>query len=54
LPSSSQDARFRLLERHWSDALDEYDVLSSEADEDLMRALERHVLEHEAFYLALD
>jgi len=53
VPSLCQDARFRLLERHWSDALDEYDALSSDADEDLMRVLKRHVLEHEAFYLAL-
>src|SRR5215468_8539686 len=27
VPSSSEEDRFRLLERHWSDALDEHDVL---------------------------
>jgi len=53
VPSSSEEDRFRLLERHWSDALDEHDVLSAEADEELLRALQRHVRQHEAFYAAL-
>jgi hypothetical protein len=50
---SSQDARWNLHERYWSEALDEHDFLSDEADAELMRVLERHVCEHEDFYLAL-
>jgi hypothetical protein len=53
VPSSSQEARFRLLEQHWSDTLDEHDYLSADANEELLRALQRHVQQHEAFYIAL-
>jgi hypothetical protein len=53
VPASSQEGRFALLERYWPDTLDERDMLSTEADADLMGALEQHVSEHEAFYLAL-
>ena len=53
VPPSSEEARFRLLERHWSDALDEHDVLSAQADEELLRALQRHVRQNDAFYAAL-
>ncbi len=53
VPASSQEARFNLLMRHWPSSLDELDVLSREADEDLFRALEQHVTAHEAFYLTL-
>jgi hypothetical protein len=53
VPPSSQEARFELLERHWSDALNEYDVHSAEAEEELLRALQRHVEQNERFYLAL-
>lgn len=50
---SSQDTRWELLDRHWTEALNEYDVLSEEADADLMSALSHHVSEHEDFYLNL-
>lgn len=53
LPASSEEARWGLLEKYWSKSLDEYDLLSHEADSELMRVLEIHVREHEAFYLAL-
>lgn len=53
LPASSQDARWNLLERCWSDALDDHDTLTGEADRELMNVLERHVYENEAFYSAL-
>lgn len=54
IPSSSQDVRWRLLEQRWSDALNEHDLLSDEADKELMRTLGQHVLEHEDFYLKLE
>ena len=54
VPVSSQDDRWDLLERHWSDELNDFDFLSDEADEDLTRALEKHVQENEAFYLSLE
>lgn len=53
LAASSQEVRWSLLERHWSDALDHDDVLTAEADRELMRVLEQHVCENEAFYLTL-
>jgi hypothetical protein len=53
LPVSSQEARWKLMELHWPDALNDIDILSDESDKDLMQALERHVLQYEQFYLAL-
>jgi hypothetical protein len=53
MPAMSQDARWNLLENHWADELNEEDGLSSEAEKDLLRALEQHVLQNEAFYLKL-
>jgi hypothetical protein len=53
VPATSQEARFILLERHWPSSLDEHDVLSEEANQDLLRALERHVTMNETFYLTL-
>jgi hypothetical protein len=54
LPRSSQEERESLLEKYWTDELDDFDVLSSEADAELFAALQRHVRENEAFYLGLD
>jgi hypothetical protein len=51
---SSQDDRWDLLEQHWSDELNDLDLLSDEADRDLTRALEKHVQENEKFYLSLE
>lgn len=53
LPAASQDARWDVLEERWTEDLDEFDVLTSEADQELMMMLEKHVSEHEDFYLAL-
>src|SRR5580704_9093958 len=53
LPSTSQEARWDLMDKHWKEALDVHDVLSTEADDELMEVLERHVRENEAFYLSL-
>jgi hypothetical protein len=54
VPPTSQDDRWNLLERHWTDELNDLDFLSDAADRDLMRALEIHVQENEKFYLALE
>lgn len=54
LPASTQDERWGLLEERWRDALDEYDVLSKDADAELMAVLETHVAANEAFYSRLD
>ncbi len=54
VPPASEEARWNLLEHHWSDELNEHDILSDESDRDLMQALERHVKQNEAFYLALE
>jgi hypothetical protein len=54
LPASSQEARWKTLERRWTDELDGLDVLSSPADAELLQALEKHVREYEGFYLKLN
>lgn len=53
LPASSQDVRWKLLEECRSDVSNEGDMLSEDADRELMRVLERHVRDNEEFYLAL-
>lgn len=50
---SSQDQRWDLLERYWTEPLDDWDVLSTEADDELMAVLTQHVVENEPFYLGL-
>jgi hypothetical protein len=50
LPTSSQDDRWDLLQEHWREELDEFDVLSTEANDELMIVLGRHVIENEDFY----
>ena len=54
LPASSQEERWRCLDENWRDELDEFDVLSDEANDELMTALARHVAENEAFYAQLE
>lgn len=51
VPASTQDERWELLEQHWTEELNDHDILSDEADRSLTAALERHVAENEAFYL---
>ena len=53
LPKSSQGERWSLLEEHWSDELDQFDVLSEEANDELVLCLQRHVAENETFYALL-
>lgn len=55
IKASSERARFDLLEKIWTDEIDDrgLDVLSEDADKDLVQALERHVRENEDFYLTL-
>lgn len=50
LLTSTQDARWKLLEQQWHDGLDEYDVLTEDADSELVAVLERHVAANEDFY----
>ena len=53
LPTATQDERWDNLERLWTDELDEIDVLTTEADESLVAALEAHVSKHLEYYLKL-
>lgn len=50
---STQHVRWEVLDRHWTDALDEIDTLSEEADAELTAALERHVERDQEFYRSL-
>jgi|GEM_PF-2261228 len=54
LPASTQDERWKRLEEQWHEGLDEYDVLTEEADRELMEVLEKHVTANEVFYSRLD
>lgn len=54
LPRSSADDRWRALDRLWTEDLDVHDVLEARADAELVRVLEHHVRENEAYYRALD
>lgn len=51
LPATSQDERWDRLDDLWTDELDALDVLSEEADKDLVTALEKHVARHSEHYL---
>jgi hypothetical protein len=53
LPAASQKERFYALEALWRKSLNEHDVLSTEANRDIIVALERHVEQNLAFYEAL-
>ena len=53
LPPSSQDERWDFLERYWTDELNDLDLLSDEAETELMAVLEAHVSAEEDFYLGL-
>jgi hypothetical protein len=52
LPASSAEDRWRRLDEHWTDDLDQYDVLTNAADEQLRIILERHVAANEDFYFS--
>ena len=53
LPIMSQSERWDALELYWTETLDEFDVLSSEADDELMAVLHHHVDDFEQFYSTL-
>jgi hypothetical protein len=53
LKATNQDARWDTIERLWNDKLDALDVLTKDADKDIIRALNKHIHEHGAFYLGL-
>ena len=54
LPASSQDERWTRLDEQWHDALDQHDVLTADADAELVAVLEAHVAANEQFYSKLN
>lgn len=53
LRASTEEERWALLDEQWHDDLDQYDVLTTEADAELMQVLEPHVAANEEFYSGL-
>ena len=53
LPASSQGQLWNAIDQFWTDSFDEFDTLSSEAENELMSVFGQHVQEHETFYLGL-
>lgn len=53
VPISTQEERWALLDRSWTEDLDQYDALSGDAADELVRVLEKHVSDNEAHYLGL-
>ena len=53
LPVSTEDVRWDQLDNLWADDLDEFDVLTEDADQDLVNALTKHVEEYAEFYLQM-
>jgi len=51
LPASSSEERWQTLESLWTGEMDDLDVLTPQADAELMHVLELHVRAHEAYYL---
>ncbi len=54
LPAGTEETRAELLDANWSNELDAMDGLSDESDKDLMKSLEKHVLEDQDYYASLD
>ena len=54
LPASTQDERWTRLEEQWHDGLDQHDVLTADADAELIAVLEAHVAANEQFYSLLN
>ena len=46
LDASTQDARWDQLEDLWTDELDDFDILTEAANQDLLNALTKHVEEY--------
>lgn len=53
LPPATADERWDALERLWTEALDDLDVLTEVADAELMRVLESHVSANASYYAGL-
>ena len=53
-PATTQEDRWATLEERWGDDLDKLDVLTRDADAELMMVLEKHVAANEEFYSSLD
>ena len=53
LPVSTQDERWELLDRYWTDDLDEIETLGVEADKQLTAILQKHVAENKTYYSSL-
>lgn len=53
LPAATQDERWDVLDRMWSDKLDELDILSEKADAELMKVLTAHVAAEQDYYLSI-
>jgi hypothetical protein len=54
LPATTQEDRWVRLDKCWTECLDKHDVLTRDADAELMTALEKHVAANEKFYSRLD
>lgn len=53
LQPSSEEERWQILDRCWTETLDQSDMLSAEGEEELAAALAGHVAANEYFYLGL-
>lgn len=53
LPAQSQEERESLVDGAWTEDLDRHDVLTEEADDSLIAALEAHLDRHMSHYLDL-
>jgi hypothetical protein len=53
LDASTQDARWDQLEDLWTDELDDFDILTEAANQDLLNALTKHVEEYVEYYFQM-
>ena len=54
LPTATSDERCDILDQLWTEDLDALDTLTVQSDAELMRVLERHVSEREAYYASMN
>lgn len=53
LIATTQDDRWNIIERLWTASLDASDLLTNDADKNILLALEKHIQDHSACYLGL-
>ena len=53
LPAATSEERWDILDQLWTDDLDALDTLTVRSDDELMRVLERHVIENESYYASM-